>query len=61
VRALRRATATILIVMAYSTDPVGNGFVAGLAHPGGNITGLVVSTDSCPHLAGFYRPAGPHL
>jgi putative ABC transport system substrate-binding protein len=26
--------------MAYDTDPVGNGFVASLAHPGGNVTGL---------------------
>jgi putative ABC transport system substrate-binding protein len=31
--------------MAYSTDPVGNGFVASLAHPGGNITGLTGSSD----------------
>jgi putative tryptophan/tyrosine transport system substrate-binding protein len=28
------------IVMAFSTDPVGTGLVASLAHPGGNITGL---------------------
>jgi len=26
--------------MGFSTDPVGNGFIASLAHPGGNITGL---------------------
>jgi len=45
VRALRRATASIPIVMAYSTDPVGNGFVASLARPGGNITGLAGSSD----------------
>src|SRR4030095_7887521 len=38
-RAARNATATIPIVMATATDPVGNGFVASLAHPGGNITG----------------------
>src|SRR6516164_2534644 len=43
--ALQRATTTIPIVMAYSTDPVGNGLVASLVHPGGNITGLAGSSD----------------
>jgi putative ABC transport system substrate-binding protein len=42
---LQRATSTIPIVMAYSTDPVGNGLVASLVHPGGNITGLAGSSD----------------
>ena len=36
----KNATRTIPIVMAQDTDPVGNGFVASLAQPGGNITGL---------------------
>ena len=39
-RAVREATSTIPIVMASDDDPVGNGFVASLARPGGNITGL---------------------
>ena len=39
-RAAQTATATLPIVMAFDTDPVGNGFVASLARPGGNITGL---------------------
>jgi len=38
--ALRQQTQTIPIVMANSTDPVGTGFVASLARPGGNVTGL---------------------
>ena len=39
-RAAKNATSTIPIVMSQSADPVAEGFVATLAHPGGNITGL---------------------
>jgi putative ABC transport system substrate-binding protein len=38
--ALQRETRTIPIVFAGVTDPVGDGFVAGLPRPGGNITGF---------------------
>ncbi|HET9297952.1 MAG TPA: ABC transporter substrate-binding protein [Candidatus Binatia bacterium] len=40
VQAAKNATQTIPIVMAFSGDPVGAGFVDNLARPGGNITGL---------------------
>jgi len=40
IRAAQQATRTIPIVMAATNDPVGQGFIASLAHPGGNITGL---------------------
>jgi putative ABC transport system substrate-binding protein len=39
-RAAKEATIKIPIVMGFDNDPVGSGFVASLARPGGNITGL---------------------
>ena len=40
IAAVKQQTQTIPIVMANSTDPVATGFVASLARPGGNVTGL---------------------
>jgi putative ABC transport system substrate-binding protein len=48
-RSAKEATSTIPIVMAFDTDPVGNRFVASLARPGGNITGL---SDFAPEISG---------
>jgi len=43
--ALKKATSSIPIVMASSTDPVGAGLVASVARPGGNVTGLTTLTE----------------
>ena len=48
-RAAQQATRTVPIVMASSGDPVGLGFVASLARPGGNITGM---SNFVPELPG---------
>ena len=48
-RALKEATTTIPIVMTNDSDPVADGFVASLARPGGNITGL---STLAPELSG---------
>jgi putative ABC transport system substrate-binding protein len=40
IRALRQETSSIPIIMAAVNDPVEQGFVSSLAHPGGNITGF---------------------
>jgi putative ABC transport system substrate-binding protein len=49
IRAAKEATKTIPIVMVVSGDPVAEGFVASLARPGGNITGLSLLS---PELSG---------
>jgi len=52
VAAVRHATETIPIVMVFTADPVGAGFVASLGRPGGNVTGL--TADASPDLWGKY-------
>jgi putative tryptophan/tyrosine transport system substrate-binding protein len=52
VAAVRGATTAIPIVMVFAADPVRSGFVASLARPGGNITGL--SADASPDLWAKY-------
>jgi len=62
IRVAKKATRTIPIVMGEVGDPVGRGFVASLARPGGNITGLTSSNED---LAGkrleFLKEAVPHI
>ncbi len=48
-RAAQKATTTIPIVMANAADPIADGFVASLARPGGNMTGL---SRMAPDLSG---------
>jgi ABC-type uncharacterized transport system substrate-binding protein len=69
--AVKKATSTIPIVMTNAADPVGEGLIASLARPGGNVTGLSslapelitkrleVLKDTVPKLSrvGLLRPA----
>ena len=45
---VRKATRTVPIVMATGSDPVAAGFVASLARPGGNLTGVTGFYESTP-------------
>jgi ABC-type uncharacterized transport system substrate-binding protein len=46
----KKATTSIPIVMVYGNDPVGRGYIASLARPGGNVTGL--TWDPSPEIFG---------
>ncbi len=60
--AVKQQTQTIPIVMANSTDPVGTGFVASLARPGGNVTGLsALSPELSGKRLGLLREVVPGL
>ena len=45
IQALKEKTSTIPIVMVGAADPIGSGFIASLARPGGNITGVTNQFD----------------
>jgi putative tryptophan/tyrosine transport system substrate-binding protein len=62
VAALQQATRTIPIVVANMGDPVGSGFVASLARPGGNITGFTgLSEDLSRKWVELLREAAPKV
>jgi putative ABC transport system substrate-binding protein len=59
---VKRATSTIPIVFAAALDPVASGYVASLAQPGGNITGLSLqSTDTVGKRLALLREVVPDL
>lgn len=45
VAAVKGATSTIPVVMAAASDPIGSGFIASLARPGGNLTGMSMTSS----------------
>jgi putative tryptophan/tyrosine transport system substrate-binding protein len=62
IASVRRETQTIPIVMAFSSDPAGAGFVASLARPGGNVTGLsTLSPETSGKRLELLREAVPGL
>jgi putative ABC transport system substrate-binding protein len=62
IRAAKQATKTIPIVFPTTGDPVGSGFVASLARPGGNITGMSnLNLDFSAKLLQLLRELAPKL
>jgi putative tryptophan/tyrosine transport system substrate-binding protein len=62
VRALRQATSSIPIVVAAVNDPVEQGFVSSLAHPGGNITGfMLIDFQMVGKWLEILKEAAPHV
>ena len=62
IAAVKRQTRSIPIVMTAASDPVGTGFIASLARPGGNITGTSrMSPELSPKRLELLREAVPQL
>ena len=60
--ALKKATKTIPIVFFSTSDPIGTGVVASLAHPGGNITGIsVLASELWPKRLELLKEISPKL
>jgi putative tryptophan/tyrosine transport system substrate-binding protein len=60
--AAKQATSVIPIVFALAADPLGNGFITSLAHPGGNLTGLSIqTTDIAAKRVGLIRELVPSI
>ena len=61
-RALQHASTTIPVVITVTFDPVGDGFAASMARPGGNFTGLTLgAADLGPKLLELLKAATPKL
>ena len=59
---LKQATKTIPIVFFSTSDPIGTGVVASLAHPGGNITGMsALASDLWPKRLEILKEISPKL
>jgi putative ABC transport system substrate-binding protein len=59
VRAAKAATSTIPIVFLHVFDPVADGFVPSLAHPGGNLTGFAQFGDFAPKRLEILKTIAP--
>ncbi|MGB9043874.1 MAG: ABC transporter substrate-binding protein [Pseudolabrys sp.] len=60
--ALQQASDAVPIVFAAVTDPIGQGFVASLPHPGGNITGFALyEYGISTKWLGLLKEVAPHL
>jgi putative ABC transport system substrate-binding protein len=62
VKAAQQATRTVPVVFIASGDPVGDGLVASLAHPGGNLTGFAVMEPTLgSKLLGLLKQVAPQV
>jgi putative ABC transport system substrate-binding protein len=60
--AAKNATRTIPIVMIFSSEPVIAGLIAGLAHPGGNVTGVsTIQTEIDPKRLALLKSVRPGI
>jgi ABC-type uncharacterized transport system substrate-binding protein len=61
IRAAKQATDKLPIVMLIAADPLGSGFVASLARPGGNITGMsALTSDMSSKRVELLKEVVPH-
>jgi putative tryptophan/tyrosine transport system substrate-binding protein len=62
VKAAQQSTRTVPVIFIASGDPVGDGLVQSLAHPGGNLTGFAVMEPSLgAKLLGMLKQVAPHV
>jgi putative ABC transport system substrate-binding protein len=61
VRSARKATATIPVVFVHASDPVANGYVKSLSHPGTNLTGPVSNLNLVAKAMEVFKETNPGL